>query len=69
MMKMYQEKNFDCETCEYQDVCDDRHGPEEDQGEAGRREGGVRDMIMAVCGKGGVGKTTVSAVAARELSR
>ena len=22
MMKMYQENNFDCETCEYQDVCD-----------------------------------------------
>lgn len=22
MMKMYQEQNFDCETCEYQDVCD-----------------------------------------------
>jgi CO dehydrogenase/acetyl-CoA synthase beta subunit len=22
MMKMYQEENFDCETCEYQDVCD-----------------------------------------------
>ena len=22
MMKMYQEKNFDCETCEYQDVCE-----------------------------------------------
>src|SRR5450756_2327764 len=27
------------------------------------------DMIVAVCGKGGVGKTTVTAVAARELSR
>lgn len=26
-------------------------------------------MIVAVCGKGGVGKTTVTAVAARELSR
>jgi CO dehydrogenase maturation factor len=26
-------------------------------------------MILAVCGKGGVGKTTVTAVAARELSR
>jgi CO dehydrogenase/acetyl-CoA synthase beta subunit len=22
MMKMYQENNFDCETCEYQDVCE-----------------------------------------------
>jgi CO dehydrogenase/acetyl-CoA synthase beta subunit len=22
LMKMYQEENFDCETCEYQDVCD-----------------------------------------------
>ena len=22
MMKMYQEQNFDCDTCEYQDVCD-----------------------------------------------
>ncbi len=22
MMKMYQEENFDCETCEYQEVCD-----------------------------------------------
>ncbi|HEY5533308.1 MAG TPA: hypothetical protein VIK22_15065 [Candidatus Anoxymicrobiaceae bacterium] len=22
MMKMYQEQNFDCETCDYQDVCD-----------------------------------------------
>lgn len=22
MMKMYQEENFDCDTCEYQDVCD-----------------------------------------------
>ena len=22
MMKMYQEQNFDCETCEYQDVCE-----------------------------------------------
>lgn len=22
MMKMYQEKNFDCETCEYRDVCE-----------------------------------------------
>ena len=22
MMKMYQEENYDCETCEYQDVCD-----------------------------------------------
>jgi len=23
MMKMYEEKNFDCETCEYSDVCDE----------------------------------------------
>lgn len=22
MMKMYEEQNFDCETCEYQDICD-----------------------------------------------
>jgi len=23
LMKMYEEKNFDCETCEYRDVCDE----------------------------------------------
>ncbi len=23
LMKMYEEKNFDCETCEYKDVCDE----------------------------------------------